>query len=327
MKWFFRQIIKFLHLELNTLYDYYRFKKNYSLSTDNKKDKKNLEAWILQDKHRIEKGLSLPKPRYFFGEEPLQRLATNMVKYSNSYEKDSVYFFGIGALKAYEQFHLVADKSLPQFFVLLKSQFNEDDFNHKSSDLVGLGKIDGSNPDDERFFRDFALSRHSCRNFNIAKDVPNKTIESIMKLAIKAPSVCNRQHWHVHFLSGQDKLRVLDLQNGNTGFADNIPYIAVITSDLRSFYSADERNQPFVDGGIFAMNLMYSMHSYGISSCPLNWCNSFVMDRRFHKLGYTKASETVIMLLAFGYPNNEGFYAKSPRMAVEDFYTINVNSK
>jgi len=323
MKWFYRKIFSFFHLELNSIYDYVRFKKYYSLPSNNNKDKKKLEAWILQDKHRIEKGLSLPKPRFFFGEEPLGRLAKNMEQYSKVYEKDCVFYFGIGAIKAYEIFHLESGKNLPSFFLLIKGKFSADDFNHQSTNLVGLGKINGDNLKDKEFFNDFVLSRHSCRNFDIEKKISKDIINSIMKLSIKAPSVCNRQHWHVHYFSGEDKLKILALQNGNAGFADNIPYIAVITSDLRSFYSADERNQPFVDGGIFAMNLMYSMHSFGISSCPLNWCNSFVTDNRFHKLGFSRETDTVVMLLAFGYPNKKGYFAKSPRMAVETFYSLN----
>jgi nitroreductase len=116
---------------------------------------------------------------------------------------------------------------------------------------------------------------------------------------------------------------ILAFQNGNAGFSENIPYIAVVTSDLRSFYTEHERNQPFTDGGLFSMSLMYSMHSLGIASCPLNWCNSFTTDKNFRKLNLVPDSQTVMMLIAFGYPNLDGSFAKSPRMAVDSFYTIN----
>lgn len=325
MKWLKIKIFELFHLELNSIYDYIRFKRNYSLSSAKCKDKKNLEAWILQDKHRIEKGLSLPNPRFFFGEAVLKRLVSHLEIYSEKYAKDRIYYFGVGSMKAYENFHINGQKELPEFFLSLKEKIDSADLDNPMCELVGLGDAELREGKDKEFFRDFSLSRHSCRDFQTDKVVTPETIENIMELSIKAPSVCNRQHWHVHYFSGEQKRKILSLQNGNTGFTDNIPYIAVITSDLRAFYTADERNQPFIDGGLFSMNLMYSMHAYGISSCALNWCNSFVTDHRFHKLGYIHKPETVIMILAFGYPNPKGHYAKSPRMEINNFYTINAD--
>ena len=136
------------------------------------------------------------------------------------------------------------------------------------------------------------------------------------------PSVCNRQHWRAHFYSGKQKNEILAFQNGNTGFTENIPYIAVVTSDLRAFYTADERNQSCVDGGLFSMNLMYAMQSVGLSSCALNWCNSFISDFKFKKLKYVEKHERIIMVIGFGYSNDSGYYAKSPRLPVESFYNI-----
>lgn len=322
MRKILRIILNLLHLELNCLYDYWRFKKHYSPESDDSKNKKNFQAWILQDKHRIEKGLSLPEPRYFFGEAVLKRLSANLVEYSANFEKDSVYYFGIGSLNAYEDFHLNGKKALPEFFVALKEKIDNSDFNHPTCKLVGLGEFQPTK-DYGPFFDEFSASRHSCRNFITEKPITAETFKAMMSLTIRAPSVCNRQHWHAHFFTGEQKSKILALQNGNAGFTENIPYIAVISSDLASFYTPDERNQAYTDGGLFAMNLMYAMHSLNVSSCPLNWCNSFVMENRFHKLNYINNSESVIMVLAFGYRNPKGSYAKSPRMEVNNFYTLN----
>ena len=323
MKKILGKIGRFFNLELNCLYDYIRFKKYYSSDSDTSKNKKNLEAWILQDKHRIEKGLSLPYPRYFFGELVLKRLFGHLCDYNKQWGKDRVYYIGLGAFKAYEEFHKNGQKELPDFFIKIKSTIEAEDFLEPTCELVGLGDIVISDGKFIDFFEEFSLSRHSCRNYDTNKKITPDLIKKIMKLTIKAPSVYNRQHWQAHFFSGDMKNEILSFQNGNVGFTENIPYIAVITSDLGYFYTAHERNQPFVDGGIFSMNLMYAMHSYGIASCALNWCNSFHSDQSFLNKKYIKKSETVVMLLAFGYPNKSGSFAKSPRMDVSRFYTIN----
>jgi nitroreductase len=305
------------------LYDYFRFKKYFSSTENQDKNKKNLEAWILKDSHRIEKGLSLPAPRYAFGENVLRELVKNILEYAKSNNKDEIYYLGIGTFNAYENFHLQKGKELPSFYIELKRKIESCDFNNITCNQVGIKKTEPINEKYAQFFDEFTSTRHSCRNFDIEKLVTSQTIKKLLQLSIRTPSVCNRQHWHVHFFTGTKKMDILTFQNGNAGFSENIPYIAVVTSDLRSFYTEHERNQPFIDGGLFSMSLMYSMHSVGLASCPLNWCNSFTTDRRFRKLNLVPDSETVMMLIAFGYPNINGSYAKSPRMTVDSFYTIN----
>jgi hypothetical protein len=48
----------------------------------------------------------------------------------------------------------------------------------------------------------------------------------------------------------------LSYQNGNSGFGHTVPALFVITSDMRIFEKSGERNQGWVDGGLFAMALV-----------------------------------------------------------------------
>jgi nitroreductase len=318
-----RKILAMFRLEFNFLFDYLRFKQYYSKESDIVKSKKNLEAWILQDKHRIEKALSLPKTKPYFGEAVILRLVNNLNEYSGQFESNNIYYFGVGALKAYEEYHKKIGGELPTFLVLSLKKINSTDFDNPKCRLVGVeGVSKAVRLDyDEEFFKQFVESRHSCRDY-LNQQVESNEINKAIKLAIQAPSVCNRQHWKVNIFSGEKKEELLALQNGNAGFTANIPNLAVISSELSAFYNEDERNQPYTDGGIFAMNLMYAFHSLGISSCALNWCNSFVNEKKLYKLGYIDESEAVIMFIAFGYANPEGVYAKSPRSDSSEFYKI-----
>lgn len=56
---------------------------------------------------------------------------------------------------------------------------------------------------------------------------------------------------------------------GNTGFDGEVQNYIVVTSDMSAFYDPFERNQVYVDGGIFTMALVEALHYYGIASCIL----------------------------------------------------------
>lgn len=315
-----RKIYHSILLELNSIYDYRKYKRYYAKDDKINKTQKQLQAWMLQDKHRIEKAFSLPMPRPSFGKEVLERLIKNTIEYKEKYKKDKIYYISIGVIKSYKEFHTSRGYELPNFLNGIISKIDNDDFTNKEANISGYyyhtDKKENLNA--ENFMR----SRRSFRNFS-PKKIDENIMERITELSITAPSVCNRQHWKIHFFDNEKKLKILELQNGNKGFTSNIPMIAVISSELSAFYSPDERNQPYTDGGIFAMNVMYAIEALGLKSCPLNWCNSFRNERKFHKLGYIPNSEAVILIIAFGYPADSCIIAKSPRLNVEDFYTYN----
>ncbi|MFO6492282.1 nitroreductase family protein [Hafnia alvei] len=309
---------------MNSIYDYLKFKKFYTKASGASKDKQKLESWILQDKHRIEKAFTLPEPRYGFGKEVIPRLIENLVQYRQEFGPDKVYYIGVGSLNAYMKYHADNIQELPDFYSDNIIKIPVGDFKHQYCELSGYSRYAESTISTESDASWFIQNRRSCRNFDFekSKNINDEILSRIVKLSIMAPSVCNRQHWRVHFFSGDKKNAVLNFQNGNAGFQENIPFIAIVTSDLRAFYSHDERNQPYTDGGIFSMNLMYAMQSNGLASCPLNWCNSARTESRFRKLNLIPDNEVIILILAFGYPSKDALYAKSPRLPVDNFFTI-----
>lgn len=322
------KIATMVGLEINSFYDYLFFKKHYTKNSRMAEGKEKLEAWILQDKHRIEKAFTLPETRFCFGKEVIPRLISVLNRYKQSYGCSQVYYIGIGALKAYSEFHYNKGVELPDFYLENISLLDESDMEHELCNLAGYGRkiSQGESKTENNRLSYFIKERRSCRNFDITRnsEINAELLEKITALSIYAPSVCNRQHWRIHFFSGDKKNIVLKYQNGNAGFQQNIPFIAVVTSDIRAFYSADERNQPFTDGGIFAMNVMYAMQEFGLSSCPLNWCNSAIVDKKFRKLGFIPKNEAIVLVIAFGFSSEDAIYAKSPRLSVDNFYEIHV---
>ena len=78
-------------------------------------------------------------------------------------------------------------------------------------------------------------------------------IEKAIALARNAPSVCNRQSVEVILVNNKDVAQsILTIQSGMNATAENVNQILIITSEIGSFISPVERNQMFIDGGIFA---------------------------------------------------------------------------
>ena len=84
----------------------------------------------------------------------------------------------------------------------------------------------------------FFLSRYSLREFK-TECVDEDIIKRAVSLAMKTPSVCNRQAWHVYHSSDKEvKEKALKYQSGNRGFGEKIPNIMVLTVDLKAFVPA-----------------------------------------------------------------------------------------
>lgn len=168
---------------------------------------------------------------------------------------------------------------------------------------------------------DFFFSRYSVRDYSSRK-VDKELIERAVKLAAKSPSACNRQAWHVYFT---DERREIDLalshQSGNRGFGQDVPCLLLITADLRAFDNAGERYQHWIDGGMFSMSIIYALHSLGIGSCCLNWSKGPLSDRKLRQCIDIPNEESLVMMLAVGYPNDSIKVCESPRDRVESIFS------
>ncbi|MCA1920535.1 MAG: nitroreductase family protein, partial [Flavobacterium piscis] len=113
------------------------------------------------------------------------------------------------------------------------------------------------------------------------------------------------------------KEKALALQNGNRGFGFLADKILVVTEDLNYFLSIAERNEAYINGGMFSMNLLYALHFYGIGACPLNWCAEKSNDMALRKLCLIPENEIIIMMIAIGGIPDKFMLASSPRIRPE----------
>ena len=168
---------------------------------------------------------------------------------------------------------------------------------------------------------DFFLSRFSLREFE-SKSVDLDVVRRAISLAIKAPSVCNRQPWHIYHTDNRSVIDcALRIQSGNSGFGHKVPNLAIITVDLKAFMPGNEHYQHWIEGGIISMSLIHAFHSLGVASCCLNWSQSPQNDIKLRSEISIQGEHTVIMMLAYGWPCKDNNVCISVRKSTKEYET------
>lgn len=171
--------------------------------------------------------------------------------------------------------------------------------------------------DQERSFK--FEERKSVRIFERSL-VDRVKIHQVLADAQNTPSACNRTPWVVNVLTNKDLIsRVLALQHGNKGFDQHISNLMIVAVDIAAYDQAVERNQFLVDGGLYAMSLVWSMHAHSLASCMLNWCTGPRTDMKLKTILGLPHSVRVVVLIAFGYPKDEYVVCKSPKKNIEEY--------
>jgi len=304
------------------LYDFRRYAR-YSNTVHPEDNPQKLEARITAHYHVIEKGLSLKEIKPGFGQAVVNDLLHLLNFYvSKNYSTDNVQFISaIGALEDYIQFNksVNADVSdVEEIVIKLKARISGDT---KIGGIIEINKIDIlklSKSD----FEQFVTGRHSIRNFT-DETVDMSLINKAVKIASRTPSVCNRQSWKVYAVNEREKIdRLLSIQTGNRGFGHTVNMLLLVTSDLNYFDGAGERNEAFVDGGLFSMSLLYALYNVGLGAVSLNWAVAKNKDKQLRRLINIKKSENVIMYIAVGHFPDKIKVPYSTRKEPEDIITI-----
>lgn len=264
----------------------------------------NLRGKITMHYHSIEKGMSNENIRLGFGKNAFRDLFYSLDKYiSMGYpNEDSRFLSAINIISAYVDYHKKLNFDVPDIEkklntykeYLAKNTILESKEN-RTINRESLVKSDTFN------FTEFAKSRLSVRNYS-NQPVDRRLVEEAVEIAMHTPSVCNRQPWNVYFVQDFEKVQeALKVQKGlNSTEIEGINFLIVVTVDS-SYYSSDkERNEKFVDGGLFSMSLLYALHSKGLAACALN-ANMSINDIQTEKnILDIKESESIIMFISVG---------------------------
>lgn len=298
------------------IYDYYRFLRYAGWRGHGRVDVRDYKAVKIY--HRLEKSMSFRtrRPGAGFG------AASDLYELMRKRKSVAPYRFhervALGVLDKYLRSTNLGESrvSLEMSDLLVRSA------PHKLDDggslVISSAKLtEGVLSDPERFF----LSRYSVRDFS-TREVDPALIERALNLALKTPSVCNRQAWHLYQVHSREVIAgALRHQNGNVGFGHEVPCLLIITSDLRAFDTSVERYQHWIDGGMFSMSMVLALHSLGVASCCLNWSKGMLDDLRLRKIVPIQPEHTVVMMIAVGYSRDELNVCSSARKPVVEFFT------
>jgi nitroreductase len=268
--------------------------------------------------HAIEKGLSRSDFRAGFGKIAVPGLAKEMNAWlAAGRDLDDPFLQSSAAvMKTYFDRHdsLKADVSHYRQLFSEASQDVIDNITHQEGGVVPADQIReiASETDTNRSFIDVMYGRRSVREFT-PEPVDDADIARAVQIAMQAPSVCNRQGARVHQFEDPRIIKsVLDIQGGFSGYKMP-PRLLLVTADLDAFLFAPERNQPFVDGGLFMMSLLLGLTQVGLGSCSLNTAMGTEKETAIRKIIDIPDHEVFISFVAVGHYDQKVLVPRSKR--------------
>lgn len=267
---------------------------------------------IINEYHVIEKGLTMPQGRLGFGHDVLLRLIGHLKAYYALYGMDDKQVrAALGVVKEYADHHEKHDYELPED---LRTAIGEllslcPDLEYDPQPQVTKDQFFGSV---DMPFPHFSASRHSVRNFT-GKGLSVEKLKLALELAQNAPSACNRQSVRVKLIGNKELIgKIFEIQKGNRGFGHLADKLIMITTDMQAWDLRTSKGG-YVDGGIYAMNLLYALHYYKIATCPLNGYFTPEQDKRIRGIINIPKSESIVLFIAVGEAEEEFKVTNSPR--------------
>lgn len=316
--------LKYYMYSLNYYWEDIRRYKKYSNGYLSPNKEKILQGKIIVTYHIIEKGLTMPDMRAGFGKDALNTLIglcnTYIDKQCN--QQDDHFMHAVKLLNEYVRVHREMAFALDPALVEKIRALSE-----RTKVMDTCSQLGSDN--DEYFrhadspFRDFAFSRHSIRNF-IDKPVDRDLIMKAVEIAQKSPSSCNRQPNRVYILENKDNIQwLLESQKGNRGFGQLIDKVIILTAEVGVFNGFTERNEAFLNSGMYAMSLLYGLHYYRIGAVSLAYVRvSKEDDKKLRALCGIPDSEVVSMLIGCGHVPGKLSIASSPRYKVDKIVKV-----
>lgn len=279
-------------------YDKNRFKSTYSKNIKHV-NKKQLDARLIFHAHSLEKGLSRENMRYGFGKNAIVKLLEVLKIYEDSgYSLEGkAYLNALSTINEYNILHQKAGYNIEEY------EFISDKYIQKAiranNKLGGYVQKDRQDINERVDFINVVKNRYSVRDYDTTEVDLNK-LYSAIELSMKTPTVCNRQPFQVRIIENDRIIKdSLEIQGGLTGYKQP-PALMVITTDNNCYIDMTERNEGYVDGGLFSMTLLLSLEYYNIAACPLNAMFSVNKEHKIRKLLDIPENENIIMFIAVG---------------------------
>ena len=168
-----------------------------------------------------------------------------------------------------------------------------------------------------------AQYRRSVRWFK--KQVVNRQIiNNAVEIAGYSPTACNRQPYEFRIFDDIKLVsEIIKIPMGTVGFSHQVPAVAVVIGKLRNYFNERDRHLIYIDGSLAIMSFIYALEVQGIGSCCLNWPDVPKLEEKMAKLLDLELDERPIMLIAFGYPDDNGMVANSSKKHINKLVKYN----
>lgn len=143
------------------------------------------------------------------------------------------------------------------------------------------------------------LTRRSVRQFEPGKEIPRQDIDDILKIAMYAPSGCNRQPWEFVVVTDDEIKNRIDEIHPHAGFLKDASAAIIVCGDVNK--QCDEGFW-VVDTSAAVQNLLLACHGRGLGAC---WCAIYpYADRmkQFQELLGLPENVKPNALVVVGYP-------------------------
>ena len=308
--------IKLSDLKRNYDYDRDKFAK-YSSTTKISPDPVALAAFLTHAYHALEKGLAMEIPREGFGVNKILPTITAILELERLGHSNFATQGARGMLSSYVDFHHLHKLEIPteirdELLNFVKKMYGKK-YPGGAYTLTLKELKEATNFNYERFIQ----ARSSVRHFT-GEPVSPDVVRIAVSQSIKAPRTCNRETRRVYAAYEPEmRDRLLSYQSGNRGFGSKLGAVLLVTVDLRQFDIVGERNQGWVDGGLFAMSLVYALHAAGLGTCMLNWSEDCDKDQQLRGAFNIPDNEIVITLIGVGHIPEQVNVTASPAPDVD----------
>ena len=257
----------------------------------------NYKKSILLLGHSLEKGMSFPSKNVNWGEKKTFELLRFMRQYFMETDDKELKKWCLSILENYKN-DPFASKSEKLLNEIASIESSDDD----SNDVVtGVKKIVKPNISHRMEIEKFFVSRNSVRSFS-SQEVTDQELLSAVEFAKVTPTACNRQSCSVYAYKDKKTIeKILKNQLGDQGWCKNASALFLVVSNCSFYSGVYERHQSYVDGGMYAMNLVYGLHLNGIASCFKMYVSSPSVDKEFVSLTGIKGNEVPVVLVLCGH--------------------------
>lgn len=307
-------------MNLSSLYRYDedKFRKSY-LSDLNTANQAQLLSRLIFSSHSLEKSLSNDNFKVGFGLDTAEMLTNILVIYKDRLYDTSDYGYinTLSVLKSFYEKH--KDSKYKVQVETILSPVICDVIDCKET-IGGSSTIRSVSKDNnkEKNFKELAEGRFAVRTYS-KKSVKKSDIDEAISIAIKTPSACNRQSARVHAMYDDRIIRKVLSFQGGIAFYKTPPVLLLVTANDNCYLNVNERNQGFIDGGLFTMSLLYSLEYKQLAACPLHAMFDERTEKTIRATLNIPDNEKLVSFISVGHFNKKNNVCKSFRYSVEHY--------